>query len=152
MEIFLYTEILQIILVAAAKNVTLSGSAPIFIGTNSTYTEVNYLRFAVNTSTYQSGLSVENTNAIVNYCSFTNYPTSTTFGSGNGVLAQGRAAIWVRNSYFTSMDRYIVSVYNGIITADTNSQGTNSNSSIFSIWRNYTSSKHWINRNYNIFN
>jgi len=25
------------------------------------------------------------------------------------------------------MDRYIVSVFNGIITADTNSQGTNSN-------------------------
>jgi len=113
--------------VASAKNVTLSGSAPIYMGQNSTYTEVNYLRLAVNTSTYVSALTVDNTSLRVNYCSFTNYPVSVTAGSGNGIGAQNRGAVWVRNSYFTSLDRYIVSVYNGIVTADTNSQGTNSN-------------------------
>ena len=113
--------------VAAAKNVTLSGSAPIYLGQNNTTTEVNYLRLAINTSTYASALAVENTNTLVNYCSFTNYPTSVVVGSGNGIGAQARSAVWVRNSYFTSLDRYMVSLYNGIITADTNSQGTNSN-------------------------
>ena len=113
--------------VAAAKNVTLSGSLPIYIANNSTYTEVNYLRLSVNTSTYQSALIVENGNANVYYCSFTNHPRSVTVGSGNGVMTQAGGTAWVRYSYFTSMDRYIVSVFNGIITADTNSQGTNSN-------------------------
>jgi len=113
--------------VAAAKNVTLSGSLPIYISNNSTYTEVNYLRLSVNTSTYQSALIVENGNANVYYCSFTNHPRSVTVGSGNGVMTQARGTAWVRYSYFTSMDRYIVSLFNGIITADTNSQGTNSN-------------------------
>jgi hypothetical protein len=113
--------------VAAAKNVTLSGSAPIYLGQNNTTTEVNYLRLAINTSTYASALGVENTNTLVNYCSFTNYPTSVVVGSGNGIGVQARSAVWVRNSYFTSLDRYMVSLYNGIITADTNSQGTNSN-------------------------
>jgi len=113
--------------VAAAKNVTLSGSSPIYLGQNNTTTEVNYLRLAINTSTYASALGVENTNTLVNYCSFTNYPTSVVVGSGNGIGVQARSAVWVRNSYFTSLDRYMVSLYNGIITADTNSQGTNSN-------------------------
>ena len=113
--------------VAAAKNVTLSGSLPIYIANNSTYTEVNYLRLSVNTSTYQSALVIENGNANVYYCSFTNHPRSVTVGSGNGVMTQAGGTAWVRYSYFTSMDRYIVSVFNGIITADTNSQGTNSN-------------------------
>jgi hypothetical protein len=113
--------------VAAAKNVTLSGSAPIYLGQNNTTTEVNYLRLAINTSTYVSALAVENTNTLVNYCSFTNYPASVTLGSGVGVGATGRAAVWVRNSYFTYLDRYMVTAYNGIITSDTNSQGVNSN-------------------------
>ena len=113
--------------VAFAKNVTLSGSLPIYISNNSTYTEVNYLRLAVNTSTYQTGLVIENGNANVYYCSFTNHPTSVAVGSGNGVMTQAGGTAWVRYCYFTSMDRYIVSLFNGIITADTNSQGTNSN-------------------------
>ena len=113
--------------VAFAKNVTLSGSLPIYISNNSTYTEVNYLRLAVNTSTYQSALVVENGNANVYYCSFTNHPTSVAVGSGNGAMTQAGGTAWVRYCYFTSMDRYIVSLFNGIITADTNSQGTNSN-------------------------
>jgi hypothetical protein len=113
--------------VAANKNVTLSGSLPIYISNNSTYTEVNYLRLSVNTSTYQSALIVENGNANVYYCSFTNHPRSVAVASGNGVMTQARGTAWVRYSYFTSMDRYIVSLFNGIITADTNSQGTNSN-------------------------
>jgi len=113
--------------VAAAKNVTLSGSLPIYIANNSTYTEVNYLRLSVNTSTYQSALIIENGNANIYYCSFTNHPRSVTVGSGNGVMTQAGGTAWVRYSYFSSMDRYIVSLFNGIITADTNSQGTNSN-------------------------
>jgi hypothetical protein len=113
--------------VAADKNVTLSGSLPIYISNNSTYTEVSYLRLSVNTSTYQSALIVENGNANVYYCSFTNHPRSVAVASGNGVMTQAGGTAWVRYSYFTSMDRYIVSLFNGIITADTNSQGTNSN-------------------------
>ncbi len=96
--------------VAFAKNVTLSGSVPIYISNNSTYTEVNYLRLAVNTSTYQTGLVIENGNANVYYCSFTNHPRSVTVGSGNGVMTQAGGTAWVRYCYFTSMDRYIVSL------------------------------------------
>lgn len=113
--------------VAFAKNVTISGSgnSPIFISTNSTYTEVNYLRLAVNTSAYAGSLTIENTNAVVNYCSLTNYPRSIVGGSGHGILAQGRAAIWIKTCYFNFLDAAIVSVYNSIINAQSNSQGSN---------------------------
>jgi hypothetical protein len=113
--------------VAAAKNVTLSGSIPIQISHNSTYVELGYLRLSINTSTYAAALGVYNSHVFSTYCSYTNHPRSVAAGSGVGVGCDSRASVWVLNSYFTSLDTYMVSGYSGIIYSYANSRGTSAN-------------------------
>jgi len=111
--------------VAANKNVTLSGSNPMYIANNSTYTEVNYLKLIIRTNSYTGCLIVENTSPIVSYCSFTNNPTSITGGTGHGIIGQSGAKVLVRNCYFNFLDADIVAGYNSIVNALSNSQGSN---------------------------
>ena len=114
--------------VAASKNVVLSGSAPIYLGQNNTYTEIQYLRASVNTSTYGAAIQCVNSNVNINLCSFTNHPTSVAAGSGVGVGCAYRGSVWVQNSYFTSLDKYMTSGYPaGFIYSSGNLKGTNAN-------------------------
>jgi len=120
--------------VVAAKNVTISGSLDqnVFtITNNSAFVTIRYLRPVVRTTTYNAGIVVSNSTALIEYCSFTNHPVSTTSGTGHGIDAFDNGSIRVQSSYFTSMDRYITANVNGKILSYNNVQGTNSQVAYF---------------------
>ena len=115
--------------VVAAKNVTISGSLNqnVFnITNNSAFVTIRYLRAVVRTTNFNPSINYSNSTGLIQYCSFTNYPESTTSGTGHGVEAIINGTVTVESSYFTSMDRYITANVNGKILSSNNVQGTNS--------------------------
>jgi len=120
--------------VVAAKNVTISGSlnSNVFnIINNSAFVTVRYLRPLVRTTNFNAGIVYSNSTGLIQYCSFTNHPVSTTSGTGHGVETIINGTVTVDSSYFTSMDRYITANANGKVLSSNNVQGTNSQTAYF---------------------
>jgi len=120
--------------VVAAKNVTISGSlnSNVFnIINNSAFVTIGYLRPVVRTTNYNTGINYSNSTGLIQYCSFTNHPVSTTSATGHGIECINNGNVTVATSYFTSMDRYVTANINGKILSRDNVQGTNSQTAYF---------------------